>query len=400
MKFSFFVSALAIVAAVVTGPAAWGIVSANPASGDPNVPDPHLVTGLFDINQHVFLLTDLPAINPDGVVEIEVLRTDRSLTCSAAVIHTPTGPQNRAVLTAAHCVDDPRVRQVSVEIDEQGLPTTYQTCHGDAPGCVLSDQVLVHPSYVGVRFGYDLALIYFESPMSGLATAYQVSDSSTQPFGPGLFVKFGFGCSGYGGDGVDDCDLNSYDHQKRWAVNRWDSLGLGNFGVEVDGTPFLNNHTQLVLDFDKFTQIDNNLFNFYQNTFDPATGYIEIDNQAYSWGVGGGEGWGCAGDSGGPNFVFDLTTSTWVIRAVNSYVLRMDDDYPGFAGNSDFTAFSGSCSGTGRDFSFGEFEGDALVTRSLLDQVLGLAPTSPTPVAKGKVEPNHGAMGFPPPSQR
>lgn len=377
MKYSRVCSVAAVLACGFLGSPLDAIVTANPATAGPPENDPHVVDGPVDVRSLVPRGPARPLIYPDGIVEITLVESDGTArTCSGAVVSTPQGPQPRGVLTAAHCATIPQLVQVTAQVLVLGNPELFETCHLiNDPGCDLDDFIYVHPLYVTALSGYDLALVYFENPITHFTTSYNVA-----PVAPSLddlgtvFFKFGYGCHGYGGDGVDIFDPSVYDHILRVAANAWKSNGLGSFGVTVCNNAFTNNETQLVSDFDRYDRFLNNLFNYYLHTFDPDTGWIDYSVDTPHSGVVAAEGWGCPGDSGGPNFFYDDAAGQWYIAAVNSYVLRMDDDWGPFQGNSDLN--SGSCSQTagGRDMSFGEYEGDALVTEELIDQVLGLAP--------------------------
>jgi hypothetical protein len=83
------------------------------------------------------------------------------------------------------------------------------------------------------------------------------------------------------------------------------------------------------------------------------------------------------------------TKEKLIIIAVNSYVFRIPENWGGFVGTSDLTG--------NWDFSWGEFEADALVDDSLVDQVLGLElvdPPSP-PFGLAKTGVNGGTLDKP-----
>lgn len=370
-------ASLAMLAALLISTAAptpsAAIVTANMDSRSPAT-DPHLVDGPVDVSELVFEFTGRPAIDPAGIVEIQIQFNSGSVgTCSAALIDTSEGV---AVLTAAHCVGLGSAAKVWIDLLINKSTQRFETCHDADDDCDIYDFVLIHPDFrVGnnVLDGYDLALIFFEQaiPAGNLTKRYEIAPANLELDAWNSFVKFGFGCSGYGGDGVDQNDPANFDHQLRFAVNTWDSNSLGAYGVPACDRDFDNFETQLVYDFDNYGDYANNLYNFYMQTFDPATGWIETYPTCFGpCGIFNAEGWSCPGDSGGPNFTYDSASGKWYLRAVSSYVLRMNDDFNGFSGNSDFDEFfeGGECAG--RNFTFGEYGGDALVTPEMIDEIL------------------------------
>jgi hypothetical protein len=88
--------------------------------------------------------------------------------------------------------------------------------------------------------------------------------------------------------------------------------------------------------------------------------------------------------------MLDEEQGKWVIVAVNSYRYSLPDDFFGYTGNSDIAPPP-----DGPNSTFGEYEGDALVTEDLIEQILGLA--SPPPIGKpfGPMDPSiqGGALG-------
>lgn len=369
---------LVLSVALVASAPSQAIVTNHPAAG--TAADPHLVDGPVQVDDLVAFPFHRPSIPTDGIVElyIEKLSTPQMSQCSGAVVDTAEGP---AVLTAAHCIAFGSLRQVKTRLDVFGTPTVFETCHvDDDKGCDIDTYVLIHPQYrFDVFEGYDLALIYFTTPIPSFGTRrYAVADADLPLDGWHSFVKFGYGCHGNGMIGVDTEDPSVFDHQLRWAMNSWDSDSLGSYGVTVGGETFSNFHTQLTYDFDNGTVVDHNLYNFYGNTFDPKTAEtVEYVTCFGPCGIQDAEGGSCSGDSGGPNFIYDEAAGRWVIRAVNSYALRMDDDWNGFHGNSDI---DGPSSGAfGRNFSAGEFGADALVTPQMLNEILN-DPLSPAAI--------------------
>ena len=392
--------ALFLAALLTICSASSGIVTNHPDAATPN--DPHVVDGPIQIDDLVVNFPfHRPPLNPDGIVELDIVRTAEYPVgnCTGALINTAEGP---AVLTAAHCVAFNSLRQVKTEIKISGTPTPFQTCHkDDDPGCDLAPFVLVHPQYQNnVMRGHDLALVFFEEPVPILGTTrYRVAAADLPLDGWRSFVKFGYGCSGNGLQGIDETDPSFYDHQLRWAMNSWDSNSLGSYGVTVGGQAFTNHGTQLTYDFDDGTDVDHNLYNFYGNTFDPKTAETYHYFTCFGpCGIQGVEGSACRGDSGGPNFIYDETAGRWVIRAVTSYALRMDDDWNGFHGNSDI---DGPGTGAfGRNISVGEFGGDALVTPAEVSTVLATPRVSAGKLSRDEMHHNGLGLGLAAPEER
>ncbi|REJ81468.1 MAG: hypothetical protein DWQ36_24735 [Acidobacteria bacterium] len=125
---------------------------------------------------------------------------------------------------------------------------------------------------------------------------------------------------------------------------------------------------QLTYDFDDGSLVDHNLYNFFEN----FAGGIEMPSHAMQG--GGTTGWRNdeaivdRGDSGGPNLIYDLTSGTWKVVAVNSYRYGTPPNILGYTGTPDFR--------TSIDSTFGEYGADAAVTTGLLQETLGLIPPS------------------------
>lgn len=296
-----------------------------------------------------------PTLDHDSVGKLEFHRPDFGDTfCSSALIVTPLG---KAALTAAHCLANSSGTMISSDfslavLDRFGVEQTFTT---NDP-----QNVFLHPNYNGLAtHGYDLAIVFFDQPISIWVPAYTVADDLTPIlFSMNRIVKFGFGRTG---DGVNASTL---DGLKRWGLNSYELYGLGEYGLTVSGG-WNHLETQVTADFDNFTLFTNNFFNFYEHFagyFMPPSHSLYLGG---TMGWGNDEAFGNSGDSGGPNFLYDETQG-WVIVAVNSYRYQTSPGTLGFPGTPDINrnVFS----------TFGEYEGDAVVTKGLVDQVLGLAP--------------------------
>jgi len=264
-------------------------------------------------------------------------------------------------------------------LDSFGSQETYTTSN--------PNNVYVHPNYDGcATHGYDLAVVFFDQTISIFVPKYDVWDGS----GPGPIdedrhiIKFGFGQTGDGYVGGI-----SLDGKKRWGLNSYERYGLGDTGAPTH-CGWNNLETQLTHDFDDGSFIQHNLFNFYEN----FQGTLMMPSPSLYG--GGTTGWGTDevfgdnGDSGGPNFMLDEEQGRWVIVGVNSYRYSLPDDFWGYSGNSDIDPPP-----SGAKSTFGEYEGDALVTEELVEQVLGLAPSPPIGKPFGPVDPSiqGGALG-------
>lgn len=274
--------------------------------------------------------------------------------CSSALINTSQGP---AALLAAHCIANG-----SGQVVASNFSMTLIDSFGSPVNLVSTDpsDVKIHPNYDGKAWhGYDLALVLLDGNFAFLKK-YSVYDGSFLATGKPI-IKLGFGRKGYGAVGQ-----TGLDGEKRWGMNEYEAEGLGIFGVELPVSGgWANTNVQLTLDFDDGTFVDHNLFNFYGHFVQPPG--LEICNGVQSCGFFGNEVVGAPGDSGGPNFVLDPGTGEWVILAVNSYVFTVGPEgLNGTIGNSDINPAVG--------FTWGEYEGDALVTEDLIQQTLGLAP--------------------------
>lgn len=393
-------ASLALAGMLALCSASSGIVTNHPDAATPD--DPHVVDGPVQVDDLVVNFPfNRPALDPDGIVELHIIRAPDAPdgTCTGALINTAQGP---AVLTAAHCLSFGSLKQVRTDIKISGQPSTFETCHTeDDPGCDLDPFVSIHPQYGNnVLRGHDLALVFFDEPVPILGTTrYSVADADLPLDGWRSFLKFGYGCSGNGLLGVDETDPGNYDHQLRWTMNSWDSNSLGSYGVTVGGQSFTNWDTQLTYDFDNGTDVDHNLYNYYGNTFDPKTAETYAYYTCFGpCGIAGAEGGSCPGDSGGPNFIYDESTGRWVIRAVTSYALRMDDNWNGFHGNSDV---DGPGPGAfGRNLSAGEFGGDALVTPADVSTLLSSPRVSTDSISKTERYQNSLGLGRAPTSSR
>ncbi len=307
--------------------------------------------------------TNVPFLDHDSVGQLIIDRPDAppGAFCSSAIINTSDGP---AALTAAHCLADGSGKIVATSlslmvIDVHGTQTTFTTSN--------PQNLFVHPNFNGIlTHGYDLALVFFDQPITFFVDKYNVRSGAGGPNpinDEGRVVKLGFGEFGdgdTGGQGVDGL--------KRWGLNSYEKNGLGEFGVPASGG-WNNLETQMTCDFDNGTLITNNLFNFYLN----FVGGLILPNHSF---FGGGTlGWGNdevfadSGDSGGPNFLYDPVLDDWIIVAVTSYRFEMPNNFGGFSGNSDINV--------GTFSTYGEYGGDAVVTDELIDQILGLAPSAP-----------------------
>ena len=286
-----------------------------------------------------------PALNHDTVAQLRILRPDYGeILCSSALINTPLGP---GTLAAAHCLADDHGQLIatdaSVFYEEFGIPIEYTTSD--------PQNMLIHPNYDGTGWhGYDIAVVFWDQPIGAtVQPRYDLSNNEQPP----LFlpvVKMGFGWTGHG-NGEQDL---IQDDQKRWGLNRYEALALGDCGVPVPGG-WNNTETQLSMDFDSGLE-ENDVFSTYC--------YGEGEVKTFYLGFGPDEVLGAFNDSGGPNFVYD--GNKWVIGAVNSYVFRIPDGVLGVPESTDVN--------DDFDFSWGEYEGDARVTVDLVNQVLGLVP--------------------------
>ena len=297
-----------------------------------------------------------PLLDHDSVGKLEFFRPDFGETsCSSAVIFTPLG---KAALTAAHCL----VPYGETEITASDFTLSVLDSAGSWQSYSTNDpqNVFVHPNYDGYgTHGYDLAIVFFDQEIDLWVTAYSVAEDSTDILSAGKrIVKFGFGRTA---DGIANPVL---DGLKRWGLNSYESRGLGEYGVPLDDG-WNNTETQVTSDFDDTTVIDHNFFNFFEN-FNGT----QIIPRIPSWG-GGTTGWlddevfASNGDSGGPNFLYDPAQG-WVIVAVTSYRYQTPPGILGYPGTPDINVNYWS--------TFGEYEGDAVVTESFVDQVLGLEP--------------------------
>ena len=207
----------------------------------------------------------------DGVARLSITRSDGSFGCSGSLLAGGT-----AVLTAAHCVtgDTGTATTSAIALSWQGGTVT-----------AASSSYVVAPGWNGsLSAGNDIAVVLLGAPVLSVQ-AYELAHGSAQG---ASVVLAGYGLTGNGTSGATAGTFGSL----HYGLNQYDASQFfySAIGFSPDRVAFF--------DFDNGSS-SSNVFG--------SGGFVEFESMMAS------------GDSGGPSFVLEEASDTWLIAGVHSF---------------------------------------------------------------------------------
>ena len=207
----------------------------------------------------------------EGVARLSISRSDGSFGCSGSLLAGGT-----AVLTAAHCVTG-----------NAGTATASAITMSWLGGAVTatSRSYVVSPGWNGsLSAGNDIAVVLLNAPLLSVQ-GYQLAQGSAQG---ASIVLAGYGLTGNGTQGASA-----------------GTFGTLHYGLnQYDATASFYTATGFAADRVAFFDFDNGLSS--ANVFGSG-GFVQFESIVAS------------GDSGGPSFVLEEASDTWLIAGVHSF---------------------------------------------------------------------------------
>ncbi|MCF2947648.1 trypsin-like serine protease [Paraglaciecola aquimarina] len=281
----------------------------------------------------------VPAGAFTGVVSIQINTNEGLFICTGSAI------SKRHIITAAHCVEDSTTTGKVIDINDPNFNVTTVFTDGGFLNAVRGSQAVdIHPDYQGFAqcgiddvsgfFGAclndDIAVITLDDDIPNGVEIYDFYRGDMPINNGTLLTMVGHGTTGNGYDGATPNSADFFN--KRFGFNLTEffdcddgtsTVASGGYSNSIACELFHGNEAEVwYADFDGYDA-------FLAGLGIPGQdGFIDTFCSDYNVGCGNGLGDNFSGlfeaaigggDSGGPSFIYDALSSTFVLAANNTF---------------------------------------------------------------------------------